>query len=96
MRISTREESVGWDFRKDFCACRAVMGSWEISAVVAEGRVRIGLFVEGEMVVIVSVEGDEDGLVSPLAGMVEVLSCVILRVGWRFLLMMMDEYGKTR
>lgn len=57
----------------------AVVGSWAISDDVAEVRVRIGLFVEGEMVVIF-VEEEEEDVVSPFAGMVEVLSCVILVV----------------
>lgn len=83
MRISTREESVGWDFRKDFWAARAVEGRSEISEVLAEGRVRMGLLVLGEIVVIV--EGEEgdvdvDVVVSPLAGIVEVLSCVMFAV----------------
>lgn len=45
---------------------------------MAEGRVRIGLFVEGEIVVIVL--GEAEDVVSPFAGMVEVLSCVIVEV----------------
>lgn len=74
----TREESVGCDFRKFFCAFAAVGAREETSEGVAEGRVRIGLFVEGEIVVIVVVGWEEE--LSPLAGRVEVLSWVILDV----------------
>lgn len=71
-----REESVGWVVRNCFCAVEAVGAREEISEGDAEGRVRIGWFVEGEIVVIVSGEGEE--VVSPLAGRVEVLSWVIV------------------
>lgn len=78
-----REESVGWDFKKFFWAFAAVGAREETSEGVAEGLVRIGLFVEGEIVVIVVVdweEEEEEEEVSPLAGRVEVLSWVMLDV----------------
>lgn len=74
-----REESVGWDFKKFFWAFAAVGAREETSEGVAEGLVRIGLFVEGEIVVIVVVDWEEEE-VSPLAGRVEVLSWVMLDV----------------
>jgi len=54
------------------------LGSCEIWEDVAEERVRIGLFVEGEIVVIVAEEEDVLLVVSPLVGWVEVLSCVMV------------------
>lgn len=74
-----REESVGWDLKKFFWAFAAVGAREETSEGVAEGLVRIGLFVEGEIVVIVVVDWEEEE-VSPLAGRVEVLSWVMLDV----------------
>ena len=52
-RISIREERVGWVLQKDWNALRAVIGSSEISEDVADCRVRIGLLVDGEIVVMV-------------------------------------------
>lgn len=82
MRIATRDCRVGWDFRKDFWAFRAVVGREEIWEGEAEGRVRMGWLVVGDMVVMVcGLALEEDVVVSPLGGSVEVLSWVILD-GW--------------
>lgn len=77
-KIGRRDCKVGWDCLKDLYAFRAVVGNFETWSGVADVRVRMGLLVEGEIVVIVSAEEDVLLVVSPLVGCVDVLSCVIL------------------
>lgn len=80
--ISVRDFRVGCDLRKSWNAFRAVCGSCEICEGVAESLVKIGLLVDGDMVVIFSVPLLE--VVSPLLGCVDVLSCVILAISSLF------------
>ena len=52
--IDWRDDSVGWDERKDLKADWAVVPRDRMSAGARPWRVRMGLLVEGESVVIIS------------------------------------------
>lgn len=89
--ISILEDREVCDLRKDWKAFRAVVGREAIWEAVAEFRIRMGLFVDGDIVVI----GWKSVVVvllfvSPFVGSVEVLSCVIFTV---LLLLSVEEFS---